>query len=144
MRDSWSIGWSYVLPLLAGAIVRLAWIAVNPHQLVEDEVPYHELATSLAQGAPYGVPFWPPGYPLILGFFYRLFGSSVSVAIGLNFVASLLTVAIVGALAHDLFGSRTARLSMWLTALMPSYILAIVLVRYEVLMRSACWRLRSG
>lgn len=115
-----------------GLALRLLWAAVNPHVLVWDEVPYHTLAVRLATGEQYGLPFWPPGYPILIGFFYRLFGPHVPVAIAVNLVASVGTIPLVGLLTREYFGERAARLSLWATALMPSYILAVVLLRYEV------------
>lgn len=125
----------FLLPVLIGALLRLGWVLVNPHLPVWDEIPYHELTTKLAAGAPYGLPFWPPGYPLVLSIFYRLFGSNVIVGLWFNAFASILTMLTVSSIAQRLFSTRVAILSLWVVALMPSFILPIVLLKYEVWMQ---------
>ncbi|MEZ4593411.1 MAG: glycosyltransferase family 39 protein [Chloroflexota bacterium] len=121
--------------LLLGLIIRLVWLLLDPHAITSDEVAYHNLATSLAQGNEYGLPFWPPGYPISLAMLYRLFGASADVAIGFNLVLSMCTLLVVFLAAKKIFSIQIAIFATLIMAFMPSYILVISLVRYEVLLQ---------
>jgi 4-amino-4-deoxy-L-arabinose transferase-like glycosyltransferase len=124
-----------LLALLAGTALRAAWLVYNPHEIVWDEVEYHNLALRLAQNESYGSPFWPPGYPFILAVLYRLFGGVPAVGLVFNVFCSVLTILLSALVAQRLFGVKAAVLTAWLVAIFPSYILPIVLLRYEVLLQ---------
>jgi hypothetical protein len=121
------------MPALAvGAALRIWWVLFGPHIIVFDEVVYHELARDLASGQPYGLQIWPPGWPLALSLAYQVFGAHALVGMWLNTCASITTIALVGLLAFQLFDRPTARVALWIIALMPSYILLNVVLGYEV------------
>jgi hypothetical protein len=128
MRDT-LLWW---LPLICGTILRLLWMGSHFHALVSDEVSYHTLAAQLVAGEPYGMPFWPPGWPALLALLYTVFGINPQAGLWLNFVLSILTLALTGMITARLFGRTAAVWSLWLLALMPSFILPVVLLRYEV------------
>ncbi len=132
----WLTAWRRWLPLLApilvGGLLRAIWLRYHFHELVSDEIAYHALAVNLAEGRPYGLPFWPPGWPALLALLYALFGADAGVGLRLNLALSALTIALTGGLTLQLFGRRAAIASMWLLALMPSHILPVVLLRYEI------------
>lgn len=125
----------FIVIFILGVFCRILWLSLDPHEIVSDEVDYHNLAISLAQGNGYGIPFWPPGYPIVLSILYVLFGSSPRIAIGFNLILSLATLISTAWVAKRLFGDRIAIISFLLMSLMPSYILTISLVRYEVLLQ---------
>jgi 4-amino-4-deoxy-L-arabinose transferase-like glycosyltransferase len=121
--------------LLFGLLVRILWLVVDPHVIVSDEVAYHQLASNLAHFIGYGVPFWPPGYPLVLSVVYFIFGDSPQVAIIFNLILSIATIFIVIFIARKYFGLWVAILTGVIMAVMPSYILTVSLLRYEILLQ---------
>lgn len=122
----------FALPVLVGALLRAAWLALSFHVLVSDEVAYHELAARLAQGEPYGVPFWPPGWPALLALLYRAGGPSPTLGLLANLLFSTGVIVLTGAIAQRLFGRTAALAALWISALMPSYVLPVTLLRYEI------------
>jgi hypothetical protein len=126
------LGLLWGAPILYGAALRLIWARGHFHVAVSDELAYHDLAAQLVAGEPYGLPFWPPGWPAILALVYTLFGVEPQVGLWLNFTLSILTLALTGAITSRIFGRTAAIWSLWLAALMPSLILPVVLLRYEV------------
>jgi hypothetical protein len=126
---------AWLLPICIGAGLRLIWLLVHPHQMVHDEVHYHVLAEKLARGESYGIPFWPPAWPAIVALLYLIFGIGTAAPLWLNLGASVGTVVLIGIISYRLFGDTTARWSLWIAALMPSYILSNVLLVYEVVLQ---------
>lgn len=121
--------------LVAAFLIRVIWLFVDPHVIVADEVEYQKLAVGVANGEGYGNLFWPPGYPLVLGVVYFIFGSNPAIAIGFNLVLSLLILIVSSQISQMLFDSRTSKLHLALMAFMPSYILTISLIRYEIVLQ---------
>ena len=111
---------------------------------------YYLLAANIAGGHGYvgeqGVPtaFWPPGWPLALGFAFSQFGAS-PVTLGVfNLVCSLLIGLLTLALGRRLFASEAAaRLALLLLAVYPNAIgyipLAQAEVFYTLLLMAGCW-----
>ncbi|TCM18651.1 dolichyl-phosphate-mannose-protein mannosyltransferase [Novosphingobium sp. PhB165] len=107
-------------------------------------------AAGMASGAGYlsdlGQPtaFWPPGWPLALGFAFSQFGVS-PVTLGIfNLVSALLIGLLTLALGRRLFASEgAARLGLLLLAIYPNAIayvpLALTEVFYTLLLMAACW-----
>ena len=126
---------AFIAIVFGASAIRLVWLVVNPHEIVADEIQYHSLALRLSRGEAYGVPFWPPGYPLVLSLVYRLLGPTVEAGLLLNFGLALLLLVLTGWIANRLFGQMTALLSLTLMAVMPSYIFPLVLIRYEILLQ---------
>lgn len=128
----------WLAPILMGSLLRLVWLQYHFHELVSDEIAYHEVAIRMAQGQPYEAPFWPPGWPLVLAVLYALFGDEPQLGLWLNTLLSVLVIVLTGGIAVRLFNRATAVVSMWFVALMPSFILPVVLLRYEVLLQFLC------
>lgn len=90
------------------------------------------VANSIALGhgfaSPYGVEtgptaLIPPVYPYLLSIFFRLFGPGSEMAgvaaLGLNVLLSALVLIPLYVLAQRLFNTQTARVSVWVWALLP-------------------------
>ncbi|GAB4204423.1 MAG: hypothetical protein OHK0022_29560 [Roseiflexaceae bacterium] len=126
-----------------GIGLRIGWLLLEPHQIVFDEQVYHGLAARLAAGEPFGLEIWPPGWPMVLGLAYRLFGAQPTVGMALNLLASLAVMLLVWRLAAHMLGPRGGLVALWLAALMPSFVVLNVVLGYEVwlqlLLALACW-----
>jgi hypothetical protein len=74
--------------VMLGLSLRLFAALLFPAILVSDSVRYLDLAQKLADGIDYAAPeggaFWPPGLPLALAPFLRVFGSSAALAYNLG------------------------------------------------------------
>ncbi len=129
--------------LALGAGLRVGWLLLDPHLIVFDEQVYHDLAARLAEGLPFGLEIWPPGWPMALGLAYRLFGARPAVGMVLNLLASLAVMLLVWRTAARLLGPRGGLVALWLAALMPSFVVLHVVLGYEVwlqlLLALACW-----
>lgn len=119
-------------PLAIGLLLRAAWLVCEPQPLILDGVAYHTLGLRLAQGEPYGIQIWPPGWPMILGLLYRIPLPPLMLGLLFNTLLSTLLIILIGTVAQQLFGQATARIAAWIVALMPSYILAGGTLIYEV------------
>ena len=134
-------GWAPLAVLGVAAAGRVALLLGTVHlALLNDPADYHRLAVSLAGGhgfgttvvAPGGGPtaFRPPLWPLFLAGIYAVVGDHVLAARAVEIVLGLLTVALVGALAHRLAvskgrdGGRAALVAMALAAVYPPLLLA--------------------
>ncbi|NJN14984.1 MAG: hypothetical protein HC822_01050 [Oscillochloris sp.] len=122
----------YGWPILVGALLRIGWFLVHPHQPFVDELHYHQIAVTLVQSGTYRDLLWPPGWPFTLSVLYTVFGSQVVVGLVFNTLISCLTIGLIGWIAYRLFDPHIAWASMWLIAGMPSYILVNTLLMYEV------------
>ena len=117
-----------VLPVVIGLLLRTIWALLVPVELVSDCSIYHTGATQIAAGNGFAFEdgssngYWPAGYSAFLSVFYRIFGSSVAVAVTVNVLLSTLFIASTAWLARSLFGSRTAAISAWVVALYPGLI----------------------
>ena len=83
--------------LVLAAALRFWWLKAVDTQPVTDFDWYFERAKNLATGFGYTVnghhtAYWPPGYPLFLATFFKLFGTSVPLAKLLNIALSVLLV----------------------------------------------------
>ncbi|WP_026183728.1 glycosyltransferase family 39 protein [Desulfitobacterium hafniense] len=74
--------------LLIGLLADVLWVMLVPTVPFSDFSYYHHLATQIAGGGPWGDTYTSVGYPIFLGFFYKLFGSSLWVAKCLNIALS--------------------------------------------------------
>ena len=116
------------LILLVALLLRIGYVAVTPdYTLVHDALDYDRAAKSLAlgDGYPYSrVPgrataFRPPAYPYLLAGVYKVTGvedapkaDRVDVARVLGILIGTLIVALIGAVAAQLWGRRVALLAM--------------------------------
>lgn len=111
---------------------------------------YYLRAVGIAAGKGYlddsGAPtaFWPPGWPIALGFAFTQFGTS-PVTLGIfNLISSLLIGLLTLVLGRRLFASEgAARLGLLLLAIYPNAIgyvpLALTEVFYTLLLMAGCW-----
>lgn len=74
--------------LLIGLLADVLWVMLVPTVPFSDFSYYHHLATQIAGSGPWGDTYTSVGYPIFLGFFYKLFGSSLWVAKCLNIALS--------------------------------------------------------
>lgn len=111
-------------------VVRLIWLYFHPAIAEWDGAIYHRTAQRIATGMgfvdtwnnlpPYKpTAFYPVGYPATLGFFYRLFGPSTTVAAALNVLSSAIVSALVVRLASRSWGAVGAHFAAALFAFAP-------------------------
>ena len=131
--------------VLAGLIVRMAWILIARVSPVSDYLWYFDRAAGLAAGsgyiAPNGLPtaYFPIGYPAFLAALFTGFGPSVLVAQVANAILSTFTIWIVYRLAEQMLATgqartvRIARIAALLFAFSPSQVLYVALLSDSVL-----------
>ena len=121
-------------------VVRVLWIAASGWTPTPDDDAwrYDFTARALADGLGYihlnGEPtaFWPPGYPLLLGGAYALFGDSIVVAQLLNALLGTATVGLVYLIGLRLFGRTPGLIAAALVAFWPSLIFYTAVTLSEV------------
>jgi len=122
-------GWATLLVLLIAAVLRLAFLIWAPDALYGDPQFYYFYGTQIAQGAGFtendGSPaiFWMPGWPLLLGGVFAVFGESVAAGLVLNALLGTATAGLVGALGAALLGWRAGLIAGLLYAVWPGNIL---------------------
>jgi 4-amino-4-deoxy-L-arabinose transferase-like glycosyltransferase len=119
--------------LVAAALVRLVWIAlvqVDPRETFHWDMTFYDLAAlRWTDGALLrdfdGTPSakWSPGYPLLLGTAYVLFGKSLWVGKLLNVALATLTVWLTARLGTRLFDARVGLAAAAILALLPGSVL---------------------
>ena len=119
--------------LLMAVVLRVAWVMHSeaaPHEGV-DSYWYDSVAKSVALGRGIAKPLdgvtptalFPPGYPLVLGGAYKLFGAHLWVAQALNIVIAVATIAITYAIARVVLGRLAAGIAAGLLAVFPSQVI---------------------
>lgn len=118
--------------LLVAAGLRLAWVVavdVDPRRDFHFDMTWYDLAAlRVEEGALLrdadGTPtaFWPPGYPILLGVAYALFGPHLIVAKLLNVMLATATCWFTWGLSTRLFGQRVGLLAAALLALLPDHV----------------------
>lgn len=128
LHPSASIGreWPCVAALTAiGAILRLAGFGRLGIDHFDEGVYASTAAWSLAPGGlsaldPGLIPYAPPGYPVLAGLAYRLFGPSDRAAISVSILAGIATIPLVAWLGRRAFGPGIgAAAAAFATASMP-------------------------
>ncbi|MGB2635851.1 MAG: glycosyltransferase family 39 protein [Candidatus Acidiferrum sp.] len=126
--------WMFSSLVILGILVRLGFVlAADAKQFTfhsggSDAPAYVLLAENLIshQGFSYGgqpSAFRPPGYPLILAAFMKLFGQNyISAMRWLQFFAGLLTVGICGLLSRRICGTKAAQASVVFGLFLPTLI----------------------
>jgi hypothetical protein len=122
--------------VMLGLSLRLFAALLFPAILVSDSVRYLDLAQKLADGIDYAAPegraFWPPGLPLALAPFLRVFGSSAALAYNLGtFVLAEIATFLLGRI---LAGWRVGCSAAFLLAVWPNFIFAAPLLNKECLL----------
>lgn len=115
-----------LLILLGGVLLRLAVLKdllVHPSMVqpyLDAEI-YVRWAAEIAKGDFWGegIFYQAPGYPYLMGLFFRFFGVRPEGWIAVQYIVSLGTVAVVFLLARDLFNRKTALLAAALMATYP-------------------------
>jgi hypothetical protein len=112
------------LALLAGTLaLRLGWIAANPVDPIADFRAYHYHAVWLAQHAaygPFGDAYWPPGWPVVLGALYFVFGIHVRLGAALGGVLEWVAVVLAAVAAYRLLRPPFALLAVAAMCLYPA------------------------
>ncbi|MFN7986821.1 MAG: hypothetical protein U0529_05055 [Thermoanaerobaculia bacterium] len=119
------------------AALRLAWGALLVPRQVSDMEVYLGFARSLAErGAfEYGGDrvFSPPGLPLFLAPFVKLFGAGTYLPLALNLALAAGTILVVAALARLVADDRALRVATLLVAAWPNHVLLSGLASKELL-----------
>lgn len=115
--NSWPVGWRRTLLLVLVAVAaRVAyWMIAVPHyHPISDAGQYSALASSVAHGKGLAMnfpaltlhasAFRPPVYPLLLGFWYFVFGASVGAGQALSLLTGVGAVLVTERLANRLAG----------------------------------------
>ncbi len=114
-----AVGWA----VLAGLLLRLAWVWIFPSNPASDGAVYFKLGQALSEGRPYQTSgtwaYWPVGYPLWLASWIRLLGAGVAV-LGSQCFAYVLAALGIGRLAKHLAGEPAQRAAVWMFALWPN------------------------
>ncbi|TMM13847.1 MAG: glycosyltransferase family 39 protein [Actinobacteria bacterium] len=113
----WPTGWRRTVLLVVVAVVArvLYWkLAIPGYHPISDAGQYSDLATHVAHGkglvmdfpalAPHQSAFRPPVYPLLLGFWYFVFGSSVGAGQALSVITGVAVVLLTERLGRRLGG----------------------------------------
>lgn len=114
--------------LIAGIVLRLAWVLIFPAPQTSDAGTYFQLGARLARGDPYVTPFsgtraeWPPGLPLLLAGVFQVVGINRAAVILLNLLLFAGLLFATDSLARRLAGDGPARLATLLVALWPNLI----------------------
>ncbi|MDA0136336.1 ArnT family glycosyltransferase [Solirubrobacter deserti] len=103
--------------------IRVAWVLATPdYRLVHDALDYNRHAISLANGDGFALSygretaFRPPTYPIFLAGVYWVFGPSLEWARLANALVGTGIVALIGVIAHQVWGNRVALIAMALAA----------------------------
>ena len=138
-----------VLALFVLFIAIRAAICLLPLEPFSDAAWYMNRARAIAEGAGYsegGVPtaFWPPGWPLLLGVLFKLFGGSVVLVKVFNLLCAVIGAWFTLDLGRRLFESELAgRAALLIVALYPNHAayasVALTEVFYTTLVLAGCW-----
>lgn len=109
--------------LLAALAIRVAWVFATPdYRLVHDALDYNRHAISIADGNGFALSygretaFRPPAYPIFLAGVYWIFGPSLEWARLANALVGTGIVALIGLIAHQVWGHRVGLIAMALAA----------------------------
>jgi 4-amino-4-deoxy-L-arabinose transferase-like glycosyltransferase len=112
--------------LWLGVALRALWVWAYPAQPSSDAAVYVSLALKLANGEPYAMgatrAFWPPGYPLLLSTWYRLFEPGIVATLLLNLLLYLGTTLVSRKLARLTGENLVVRCTTILLAVWPGFI----------------------
>jgi hypothetical protein len=143
------VRWALVAILFVGAGLRVCWATqAEPPVALRDPVLYLILADHVAAGDGYTygdapdqgfTAYYPPGYPLLLGgvvwTVHQLPGdvSTFDIAVGLNVVLSLATIALVFVLGRRLAGPGVGLVAAAIWAVWPNLVFHSAIVLTETL-----------
>jgi hypothetical protein len=132
-REQFSpLNWSsrkFVLILLGiQFLISIIYVTVVQYVPNGDSEWYHRQAINLAKGigvvTQVGEPtaFWPVGYPLLISFFYRIFGETAYTAQIVNVFFLCGSTLLIYLITKNIFGEKVARTTALITAFIPSQI----------------------
>lgn len=123
-------------------LLRLAWVLatdVDPRRSMQWDMTFYDLAALrfvdgavMRDFAGVATAKWSPGYPILLGTAYTVFGAHLLVAKLLNVVLAAVTVAFTYGLGARLFDRRVGLAAAATLAIFPGYVLYAPLVLSEV------------
>jgi 4-amino-4-deoxy-L-arabinose transferase-like glycosyltransferase len=150
------------LVVLGGALLARLGVLLATEDLPirDDSVDYIRLGRLIADGKGFGetvlaagggpTAFRPPAYPIFLGAVFRLTGDSVIAARLVQVVLGVVTVALIGIVARQLFDRRQALVAAGLAAVYPPLILTgnavlteALSLPLQMLVLAACLRYRQ-
>ena len=123
LKDKFKI--NLLIITIIGFILRLLWITNIASTPVSDFAAYHNLAISVFKNETNSfLGFQGPGYPLILGWFYKLIGcTSIYSAKIFNLIISTITMIIIlRVLIHIFHNKKYVYISYVMVILLPNYI----------------------
>jgi 4-amino-4-deoxy-L-arabinose transferase-like glycosyltransferase len=130
--------WFLPACLLAGLLLRVAWILAVDAAPVDDFSWYHDRGVDLAAGRglqDHGklTAYWPVGYPALLGALYAVLGPSPRVAQAANVVMAMAILIMTWHLGRRVLRSETgARAAVGLMAVWPNQIAYVSLTATEI------------
>lgn len=74
-----------------GLILAIAWCSMVNPKLFSDFEYYYNLAVDISQGKPWGDTYTSVGYPIALGFLFKLFGASTLLAKIFNIILTVIS-----------------------------------------------------
>lgn len=150
IRDrAFDSSWSIYAIIALGVLLRLvALYLISPLPLKSDPVHYHHMALQLLHQAQFH-PYWPPGLPYFLCFFYSFFGESEQVAKACMIVPYVAFAGFLFLLSKKISDRKTANVVVLIFSLFPTFIYHSVypltqLPLAAILAAVAYFTLRSG
>lgn len=105
-----------------GLLLRILALLFFVHlPLIADALCYHDVARQLLRGEHFA-PFWPPGLPYCLSFFYAIFGPSELVGRSVMLGFYLLFSLALFLLTREVTSTRTANATVLFFAVFPAFI----------------------
>lgn len=113
--------------LLLGLALRLGYGFVNAPAVLPSPDGYVELAASLAETGTLAMDgkasAWrEPGYPILLGIAFKMFGKSYGTALALNALLSTASLWFLWLVGRRLFGEPVGLLALWIAAAYPPFV----------------------
>ncbi|WP_027623487.1 glycosyltransferase family 39 protein [Clostridium lundense] len=85
----------YLIIGVIGLILSIVWCSIVSPKLFSDFEYYYNLAVDIANGKPWGDTYTSVGYPIALGFLFKIFGASTLVAKIFNIVLTVISYYLV-------------------------------------------------
>lgn len=124
----------YKIVTMFGIILSLLWIIFVKTEPYSDFAYYNTIANQVANGGQWGNTYTSVGYSIVLGFVYKLFGSSIVIAKIFNVVLTLLSYLILYKLLKKLNIKESRRKIIYtLFVLFPSNIFYNSILGTEIL-----------
>ncbi|WP_106062633.1 glycosyltransferase family 39 protein [Clostridium liquoris] len=124
----------YFIIGVIGLTLSIVWCStVNP-KLFSDFEYYYNLAVGISQGKPWGDTYTSVGYPIILGFIFKIFGASTLVAKVFNIILTVMNYYLVYSILEKIdIEEKSKKLIYTLFVIFPLNIFYNNLVATEIL-----------